>query len=131
MLKVSDGIRSVTLGSEYVIYVLIHGELDQITEKIIAAAIHDLDVLSETAGQEIDTLNYWFKYKERNYVTVANRKIFYQKKLVYNHDVVKDRVLNSTDIEEVRNDLLYNDTERDIRDYVFTYKKVVEYNSYN
>ena len=131
MLKVSDGIRSVTLESEYVIYVLIHGELDQITEKIIAAAIHDLDVLSETAGQEIDTLNYWFKYKERNYVTVANRKIFYQKKLVYNHDVVKDRVLNSTDIEEVRNDLLYNDTERDIRDYVFTYKKVVEYNSYN
>ena len=125
-LKISDGTNTVTLEP---IGVLVHGELDTVTQAVIEAAIEALNVKADSAEVDIAEIDGWLEYKG-SYVSKASKNIFAQKKLVFEFDKSGDTVLDNDDIVAVREELLgENAEEYTIRDLVKTFNKVVEYNS--
>lgn len=126
-LKVTDGTNEVVLKP---IGVLVQGELDGVTEGEMADAINGLDVKAETAAADIAQIEYWLSYRG-DMVTKDNKNLFAQKKLVYTYDIESDYVLDSKDIKAVRDELLGDGSQHDIRYLVTMYTKVVEYNGYN
>ena len=125
-LKITDGTNEVTLDP---IGVLVHGEYDKITQAVVDKSIADLDVKAETAADDIAQIDEWIKEKGEGYVSPTSNKMFGQKKLVYAYDASGDDKLDKDDIVAVREDLLGDETTRNIRDLITVYTKVIEYNS--
>ena len=126
-LQISDGTNTVTLEP---IGVLVHGELDTVTQAVIEAAIEALNVKADSAEADIAEIEGWLRYKP-TYVSTAKSNIFSQKKLVFEHDPDDDSDLDADDIEVIRTELLDTETELKIQDHVKTYKYVVQYKSYS
>ena len=126
-LQISDGTNTVTLDP---IGVLVHGELDTITQSRIEAAIDALNVKTDGAQEAIAEIDGWLEFKP-TYVSTEKKNLYSQKTLVFGYDPYNDGILDAKDINVVRTELLSTESEKGITVLVKAYKKVVEYKSYS